>query len=214
MTHRGSFLRRVRFWDRNYSNPSSYPKAKPNKNIYVLNMLGTFGGHLGGSGRVGGHFGEVWGGFAGFVWGYVWDVFGRLYWLSRDASRQCWGHLLEVNTYTRPISNLKESYWFVYVRIISYSTVYSIAFWVWAIIRHHGVGDIPGWMEIIPTSFPELPKSARTPGNWQKLSFITRKLHRKKRDNPLPAILIPSRRPLREWSGLILCYHSLTVVLL
>ena len=29
----------------------------------------------------------------------------------------------------------------------------------------HGVGEVPGLMEMIPTSLPELPKPSGTPGN-------------------------------------------------
>ena len=32
----------------------------------------------------------------------------------------------------------------------------------WAITRHHGVGEILGWVEMVPTSLPELPKPSGT----------------------------------------------------
>ena len=31
-----------------------------------------------------------------------------------------------------------------------------------AITRHHGAGEVPGWVEIVAISLPELPKPTRT----------------------------------------------------
>ena len=35
------------------------------------------------------------------------------------------------------------------------------------IIRHHGVGEVPGSVEMIPPSLPELRKPSTTPGKRQ-----------------------------------------------
>ena len=37
-----------------------------------------------------------------------------------------------------------------------------------AITRDHGVGEVPGYVEMVPTSLPELPKPSRTSGKKQK----------------------------------------------
>ena len=37
--------------------------------------------------------------------------------------------------------------------------------WFLVITRDHVVGEVPGLVEMIPISLPELPKPFRTPGN-------------------------------------------------
>ena len=43
-----------------------------------------------------------------------------------------------------------------------------------AITRHRSVGEVTGWVEMIPTSLPELPKPSRTPGRGQKPVLYSR----------------------------------------
>ena len=34
----------------------------------------------------------------------------------------------------------------------------------WAITRDHSIGEVPGSVDMVPISLPELPKTSRTPG--------------------------------------------------
>ena len=40
-----------------------------------------------------------------------------------------------------------------------------------AITRDHSIGEVPGSVEMVPISLPELPKPSRTPGKSQKSIF-------------------------------------------
>ena len=46
-------------------------------------------------------------------------------------------------------------------------------------IQHHGFGEIPGSVEMIPTRLPELPKPARTPGQQPKPMIYDPNVYRK-----------------------------------
>ena len=39
------------------------------------------------------------------------------------------------------------------------------------VFRYHSIGEVPGSVEMVPTSLPELPKPSRTPGKSQEPPF-------------------------------------------
>ena len=41
-----------------------------------------------------------------------------------------------------------------------------------AITRHQEVGEVPGYVEMIPTSLPELPKTLQDPGKLPKTNVL------------------------------------------
>ena len=49
------------------------------------------------------------------------------------------------------------------------------------ITRYESIGEVPGWVEMNPTSLPELSKPSRTLGNLQKSKFLKTKVFRKNR---------------------------------
>ena len=46
---------------------------------------------------------------------------------------------------------------------------------LFAITRYHSIGEVPGSVEMVPISFPELPKPSRTVGISQKPIFQNQK---------------------------------------
>ena len=42
---------------------------------------------------------------------------------------------------------------------------------VLAIIRYHSIGEVPGWVEMIPTSPPELPNPSGPRGKCEQVMF-------------------------------------------
>ena len=58
------------------------------------------------------------------------------------------------------------------------------------ITRHHGVGQVPGVVEMNPTSFPELFKPSRDLRNLQKSKFLGVNIFRKIRKNPFKVLYI------------------------
>jgi len=64
-----------------------------------------------------------------------------------------------------------------------------------AINRHHGVGEVPGWVEMIPTSLPELPKYCRTPAASATTVKQNQTRHRRRTQANLTVLVDP-------WKGL------------
>ena len=63
------------------------------------------------------------------------------------------------------------------------------------ITRYHGLGGVPGWVEMLPTSLPELPKPSRTSGESRKREFLNPKLSITIRENSLTFLIHPFKGP-------------------
>ena len=62
---------------------------------------------------------------------------------------------------------------------------------VLVIIRHHGVGELTGQVEMVPTSFPELPKPSRTLGICQIHMFYNPIVYRQNPENVIISWINP-----------------------
>ena len=74
--------------------------------------------------------------------------------------------------------------------------------------RHHGVGEVSRYVELIPTSFPELPKPFRNPANCQQPTFCMPMLCRTGWNESLINPINPFKGPYFEGPRGCLCINE------
>ena len=72
-------------------------------------------------------------------------------------------------------------------------------------MRYRAVVEVPGYVEMIPTSHPELPIPSRTPGNFKQLNVLRAILFQKKGEHkPIWSLLI-LERPIKNLTARLFC---------